>query len=158
MRLVEPNPERLDTLFGWFDNDAAVRRWGGPVMRIPMSRTSMEEDAQIGVLASYFLVDDQEVLGFGQYYDRLNRCHLGRLVICPNRRGERLGQQLIERLVHDGHQRLGLSEQSLFVLDDNHRAIALYQRLGFTFAHYPGNDGMGDEVRYMVRRARSISS
>jgi ribosomal protein S18 acetylase RimI-like enzyme len=61
--------------------------------------------------------------GFGQYYLRAGRCHLGRRAVAT---------------------------YSLFVLPGNERALHLYQRLGFEPACYPEPDPVFDDCIYMV--------
>lgn len=159
MHLLPPNNERLKTLFSWFDDDHSVAIWGGPDMRLPMTFESMQLDGRMNTLASRFLVDNaKQVVGFGQYYDRMGRCHLGRLVIAPDQRGKRHGHVLIDELISEGTKVLDLPEQSLFVLQDNPRAKKLYERIGFKIATYPGSDINRNDIDYMVRPAAAPQS
>ena len=90
-------------------------------------------------LPSFSLIgDDRELLGFGQYYLRVGRCHLARLVISPPHRGQGLGAVLVLGLCRRGCKNLGVQECSLFVLPDKAPALNLYRRLGFAEAPYPG--------------------
>lgn len=155
MRLESVNDSRLRTLIGWFDSQQDMARWGGPTMRWPITMRTLKEDARIPDLASFFLVDDDSILGFGQFYRRLDRCHLGRLAIAPDFRGQRLGQTLIEQLAQRGNRTLATDSESLFVLEDNRPAIRLYERCGFSETRYPGDDLDLAHITYMIREAGS---
>jgi ribosomal protein S18 acetylase RimI-like enzyme len=76
-------------------------------------------------------------LAFGQYYERLGCCHLGRLVVAPEQRGKGIGELLVTELIARGTLALGIARCSLFVLDYNTRARNLYRKLGFVEAQYP---------------------
>ena len=54
----------------WFSCEREIRQWAGPEFRYPLLNRQ-------GLL-----------IGFGQYYLRLERCHLSRLVINPDSRGQ----------------------------------------------------------------------
>ncbi|MFK8031809.1 MAG: N-acetyltransferase family protein [Gammaproteobacteria bacterium] len=153
MHLAVPDTRKLAALFSWFDDDRSIASWGGPGMRLPMTLESMQVDARIQELASWFLVSKSgQTIGFGQYYERCGYCHFGRLMIAPDQRGQRLGEILITKLTYKGAKDLGLSGQSLFVLQNNPRAIKLYERMGFEVSHYSGSDVNLTGIDYMVRR------
>ena len=153
MHLTPPTNQYLHTLLGWFDTNDSVSVWGGPDMRVPMTFDSLKVDAKIDDLNSYFLIDhDGNTVGFGQFYRRLNHCHLGRLVIAPEYRGQRRGELLIEALSTEGARLLMLESQSLFVLADNRPARTLYERLGFRETPYPGDDVHDSNIVYLIRQ------
>jgi ribosomal protein S18 acetylase RimI-like enzyme len=136
-RLVAPNDAHITALMQWFPDAASVALWS-PANSFPFERERFIEDARLRELASFMLVDTGDApLAFGQYYERLGCCHLGRLVVAPHRRREGLGEQLILHLLARGTQVLGTTRCSLFVLDYNERALRLYRRLGFTETPYP---------------------
>lgn len=150
-RLQAFDEARLPELMSWFEDAAACRVWGGPGFRFPFTRDTFRADARLDSLASFALASDEAVLlGFGQYYLRAGRCHLGRLVIAPGHRGRGLGGSLVRELCRAGSADLGVETYSLFVLPGNERAIRLYERLGFAPARYPEPDPMFDDCVYMV--------
>jgi ribosomal protein S18 acetylase RimI-like enzyme len=101
-------------------------------------RNSFKCDFKLENLASCSLLSKQAVLlGFGQYYLRLGKCHLGRLIISPRFRGQGIAAHLIQQLCSKGKQDLRTNAYSLFVLEHNNSAIKSYQKLGFTFEYYP---------------------
>lgn len=89
-------------------------------------------------LRTWALVPNSGALvGFGQYYQRVGRCHLGRLAIAPHMRGRGFGSSLIHQLCERGKSELGVESFSLFVHPANERALRLYRRLGFSIEQYP---------------------
>jgi len=142
---------RLPELMRWFPDSHATTVWGGPGFRFPFSESTFREDARIDSLASRGLHDvEGNFVGFGQFYERVGRCHLGRLVIAPDRRGEGLGTALVRALCVEGSQSLDLDTFSLFVLPGNERATRLYAKLGFVTATYPEPSPLFVDCVYMV--------
>ena len=141
----------LPELMRWFGDAQACRVWGGPGFRFPFTRDTFRADARLDSLATFALTADAAtLLGFGQYYLRAGRCHLGRLAVAPERRGRGLGSTLVRELCRAGSADLGVDTYSLFVLPGNERAMRLYERLGFAPARYPEPDPMFDDCVYMV--------
>src|SRR5512135_2707739 len=149
----------LPELMRWFDSAAACRVWGGPSFRFPFTRDTFRADARLDSLATFALVTGEAtLLGFGQYYLRAGRCHLGRLAIAPEHRSRGLGGSLVRELCRIGSADLGVETYSLFVLPGNERAIRLYERLGFAPARYPEPDPMFDDCVYMVASRAPFAS
>jgi ribosomal protein S18 acetylase RimI-like enzyme len=141
----------LPELMSWWEDADACRVWGGPSFRFPFTRDTFRADARLDSLATFALATDEAtLLGFGQYYLRAGRCHLGRLAIAPAQRGRGLGGSLVRELCRTGSADLGVETYSLFVLPGNERAIRLYERLGFAPARYPEPEPIFDDCVYMV--------
>ena len=141
----------LPDLMRWFEDADACRVWGGPSFRFPFTRDTFRADARLDSLATFALsADGATLIGFGQYYLRAGRCHLGRLAIAPAHRGRGLGGALVRELCRTGSENLGVDTYSLFVLPGNERAVRLYERLGFAPARYPEPDPVFDDCVYMV--------
>jgi ribosomal protein S18 acetylase RimI-like enzyme len=151
MKLVRATDNHVLAIMEWFPDRLSCQLWGGPEFRFPFTEATFLEDTRSRELPSYVLVDvDERLLGFGQYYLRVGRCHLARLVISPEHRGEGLGRWLIGGLVELGAQHLGVGECSLFVAEDNPSAIQLYRKLGFVRTQYPEDDPRVTPYPYMV--------
>jgi RimJ/RimL family protein N-acetyltransferase len=137
-RLTTLTNAHIDALMQWFPDAASVAVWS-PSNSFPFSdRQRFILESKLDELASWMLVDDADTpLAFGQYYTRQGCCHLGRLVVAPERRGEGLGSELIRLLMARGTAELGTARCSLFVLDYNTTARKVYARMGFTEAAYP---------------------
>ncbi|MGB0495041.1 MAG: GNAT family N-acetyltransferase, partial [Kangiellaceae bacterium] len=94
--------------------------------------------------------NDGNLLAFGQYYLRLGRCHLGRLVVNPELRGQGIAYHLINQLSEIGMSDLNTNSCSLFVFERNKNAIQAYAKLGFSVADYPEKMIM-ENCLYMVQ-------
>lgn len=157
MQLVPATQAQLFTMMSWFDSQASLTAWGGPGMTFPFDRKSFSRDVRLEQLASWALVTEAgDLLGFGQYYLREGRCHLGRLAIAPAHRGAGLAKRLIWELVALGSRALAVREVSLFVLQDNTQARRCYEKQGFVYVEYPGPSIGIDNCLYMVAKADHI--
>ena len=157
MKLEPATPDHLRRIMPWFPDQASCLVWGGPQFRHPFTEASFVEDARLRDLPSFVLVDaDGHLLAFGQYYARIGRCHLGRLVVSPEHRGHGIGRRLIAALVERGAAELGAGECSLFVAAENAQAAALYRRLGFAETTYPENDPGFAPYLYMVAPVTAV--
>jgi ribosomal protein S18 acetylase RimI-like enzyme len=137
-QLVSPEPEHLEQMLTWFTDTQAVFDWAGPNFRYPYNLSSFTADLTLDKLASFVLVSDKkQLLGFGQYYRRIDRCHLGRIIISPQWRGNGLAKMLIEQLTAKGLKAFNVEQSSLFVLSHNHQALYTYLKLGFVQSEYP---------------------
>ncbi|QQX82532.1 GNAT family N-acetyltransferase [Shewanella sp. KX20019] len=137
-QLMCPKEQHLEEMLTWFTDKQALFDWAGPNFRYPYSLTSFSEDLALSKLASFSLVSDtHQLIGFGQFYRRIDRCHLGRIVISPKWRGKGFAKILIEQLNAKGLKTLNVGQSSLFVLSHNHQAIYTYRKLGFVQSDYP---------------------
>ncbi|WP_105102712.1 GNAT family N-acetyltransferase [Microbulbifer pacificus] len=149
----------LTELMRWIPSETECRQWGGPGFRYPFDQQSFSEDCRWRELPT-FIVKNAEGLpvAFGQFYQRLQCCHLGRLIVAPHTRGQGVGQQLIRALAVRGYESLRLQQCSLFVLKNNLPAKALYERLGFEVCDYPEPmDGL-EMCHYMVTPMENLLS
>lgn len=154
MNLTPPSHDHLVEIMSWFPDRESCETWGGPQFRYPFTESSFVEDLRLDETTSLCLLgEDDELLGFGQYYLREGRCHLARLVVPPEKRGRGLGQRLIALLIEAGCEHLGVDESSLFVLAHNEPAVRCYRSLGFEATRYPGEMPEIENCIYMVRSA-----
>jgi len=151
MHLIEPQENHLIELMSWFNNAQELENWSGPNFRYPYNLSSFIDDLKLSTLNSFVLVSKQsEFLAFGQYYQRLGRCHLGRLIVNPKCRGKGLALELMRHLCELGLNDLELNECSLFVLTHNKSAIKAYEKFGFSFTDYPEEMPLANCL-YMVK-------
>lgn len=157
---VQPfNCSQLTELMSWFPDRTSCQTWGGPEFRFPYTGATFRDDAKIEQLPTWALVqDDGGLVGFGQYYLRASRCHLGRLAIAPSLRRRGLGNTLVRELCQMGSVVLGVRSYSLFVHPDNANALRLYQRLGFVVAPYPEPLPGVESYVYMVASRLEIGA
>ncbi len=151
MRLISVKTPHLKEVMTWFTNEEALALWSGPNFRYPYDLTSFCEDLKLNELNSFVLLDEKlTTLAFGQYYLRLGRCHLGRLVVNPNYSGHGIANQLMIKLLQAGQIDLSVNESSLFVLKHNIAAIKCYQSFGYIFTPYP-NELPIENCLYMTK-------
>jgi ribosomal protein S18 acetylase RimI-like enzyme len=159
IKLIPANVDHVRAIKPWFPDQHSCAIWAGPNFRFPFTEATFIEDTRLD-FPSYVLIDDQdEVVAFGQYYVRNDRCHLARLVVSPRHRGRGLGSRLIVELAKAGFAELRLEEGSLFVLTDNLPAFRLYEKLGFEIRPYPSMSELGLEgAVYMVAPMKTLTS
>jgi ribosomal protein S18 acetylase RimI-like enzyme len=142
---------QLYELMTWFASREQLDQWAGPNFRFPLVFASFVDDLRLSELDSISLIDaHNRFSAFGQVYCRVGRCHLGRLIVAPDFRGQGIISQLINTLTTIGHQKFNTTESSLFVLNDNTPAIKAYEKLGFRCAPYP-QDMPLENTQYMIK-------
>lgn len=150
---------QLPLLMSWIGDRQQCQLWGGPTFRYPFTAQTFAEDSRWRELPSFVLTGaDKHPLAFGQYYNRLDRCHLGRLIVAPDQRGRGRGRTLVTQLARRGCAELGVSVCSLFVLKDNASARSLYRKLGFRFVDYPEKYDWLDLCDYMIAAGSVVSA
>jgi ribosomal protein S18 acetylase RimI-like enzyme len=137
---------------GWFSDKQTVAGWGGPAFRYPYTRETFHKDVRWRDMATYFLRDPSErMVAFGQFYNRIDRINLARLVVHPDVRGQGIGKRLIDELMMAARPLFSLAEFSLFVFRENIVALGCYKSMGFVIQDYPGSMPMADSCFYMTR-------
>ena len=151
MQLIQPMDNHLIEMMSWFSSEQDLIDWSGPNFRYPFNLSSFVVDLKISTLSSFSLVsNDSDFLAFGQYYQRLGKCHLGRLIVNPNFRGKGIAAELMHQICKLGLNELEVKECSLFVLEHNDNAIKVYEKFGFSFANYPDEIPI-ENYLYMVK-------
>jgi len=92
----------------------------------------------------------ERVVGYGVTMVAVGECHLLNLCVHPDWQGQGLGHKLIRRLLKLAGQR-GAETAFLEVRESNHKARALYRRLGFVEVgrrrdYYPTPNGREDAL------------
>ncbi len=135
----------------WISTEQELLQWAGPDFRFPYDLDTFTEDLKLTKLQSYCLLSDHsDLLAFGQFYLRLSKCHLGRLIVNPDKRGQGVAKSLIEKLSEYGCAELDVENCSLFVLDNNTIALRAYEKMGFKLAQYP-KKLLLDNCLYMIK-------
>lgn len=137
MQLLACTNQDLIGVFRWFNSEKSVLYWAGPGVTYPLQVKRFKTESKFDKSHSYVLKQGRQLLAFGQIYNRLDHCHLGRLVVSPTLRRGGVGQRLIEKLLEQGSRQLGLTKGSLFVLNDNKPAMRLYEKMDFVIDDYP---------------------
>jgi ribosomal protein S18 acetylase RimI-like enzyme len=139
MQLLQPTEDHLIEMMSWFSSEKDLIDWSGPNFRYLFNLSSF-----------VLVVNESEFLAFGQYYLRLGKCHLGRLIVNPNFRGTGIASELIRKICKLGRNELAVTECSLFVLEHNDNAIKAYKKFGFSFVNYPDKMPL-ENCLYMVK-------
>lgn len=123
----------------WLSDERIMAMWSAGHFEYPLTEaqilarleeTELAEDAW--VMAG---LDEQgEVIGHLYMrkadYEK-NSLHLGFIVVDDTRRGQGLGQQMLEKAVRYAFDILGVRRVTLGVFDSNPRAHACYEKVGF---------------------------
>lgn len=154
LKAVAATSDHVASLIDWFKDQAEMTQWGGPNISFTHSGSELAQQLHIDEIPSLSFFDEDDVLvGFGQYYVRLERGHLGRIGIVPHRRGQGLSHQILELLKQHAFD-AGFSELSLFVDGDNVPALKCYQKGGFVNEIYPEQLPIGmTNIQFMVYRS-----
>ena len=151
MKLIKAKEHHLIEMMSWFSDEQELQNWSGPNFRYPFNLSSFTEDLKMNSISSCVLTSNEsEFLAFGQYYQRLDKCHLGRLIVNPKFRGKGIAAKLMSHLCERGQQELKLTSCSLFVLAHNESAIKSYKKFGFSFTDYPEQIPLANCL-YMVK-------
>jgi len=151
MQLTQLLESHIQEMMNWFSSEKDLTDWSGPNFRYPYDLPSFTEDLKLSSLRSFSLVSNKaEFLAFGQYYQRLDKCHLGRLIVNPEFRGKGIAAELMRQLCQQGINELNVTACSLFVLAHNEYAIQAYKKFGFSFADYPDEISLA-HCLYMVK-------
>lgn len=149
--LVPFTKTHIEPLTSWFQDEVSLAKWSGPGFRYPFTEDTFFQDLNTEKLASFCLLSEQgEFVAFGQFYNRLDRIHLARLVVNPDFRGKGVATRLIDHLISQGNKQLQLNSASLFVLSDNLSAITAYEKSGFKISRYPTLIPL-ENCEYMVK-------
>jgi ribosomal protein S18 acetylase RimI-like enzyme len=135
----------------WFTDAESVMLWGSPFTRFPLREETFFTDTEWEEIASRVARDEEgHLVAFGQFYPKLGRCHLARLVVNPAFRRRGLGVRFIGALMAHGGEALRTDEFSLYVMTANKAAWTCYKKLGFHMEPYPHNDPHLDNCVFMV--------
>jgi ribosomal protein S18 acetylase RimI-like enzyme len=151
MKIEKAQSEHVREIMDWFPDLESVNRWGSPYMRYPLREETFFEDIYWDRISSRIArYEDGRLLGFGQFYPKLGRCHLARLIINPVFRGRGQGEAFIGALMKHGSGHLDTAEFSLYVMTANKPAYNCYKNLGFSLATYPHGDPHLENCVFMI--------
>lgn len=152
MQFSAPTLGDITQLSQWFQSSEELTLWGGPNLSFPIELDKFINEIGIETIDSFCLTANNEMLAFGQFYLRLGRCHLGRIIVNPHQRGLGLSAPLIKFLIETGCEKLGVKQASLFVYASNTIALKTYHNLGFNAEPYP-EKLPGENCLYMINTA-----
>lgn len=134
--LREPATSDYARLATWLPDESAALYWAGPelgIMTWPLDGPRLALALYRDASEPRSLLDGRgKLVGFGEYYFRPGkRLRLARLIVAPERRGQRLINTLIGRLIRDALHQQSCTTVELAVFIDNRPAVHAYRRLGF---------------------------
>lgn len=151
LHIVPATRDDAREVMTWFTDAESVMLWGSPFTRFPLREETFFIDTDWERIASRVARDDAgHLVAFGQFYPKLGRCHLARLVVNPAFRRRGFGLRFIETLMRHGGEALDTNEFSLYVITSNKPAWHCYKALGFSMQPYPHNDPHLDNCVFMV--------
>jgi ribosomal protein S18 acetylase RimI-like enzyme len=157
MTLICPTEQQYLQVKTWFSDHQQMFTWGGPNMTYPMSDDKFLNLLTADHFTSFCLLnEEQQVVAFGQYYERLDHHHLGRLAVNPNNRGQGLAKILITKILEKAHLEQPAKGASLFVFKHNLVAYKCYQSLGFVETEYPEQPFPGNMQNCVYMRKANI--
>jgi len=136
-------------LTSWFNTKKEAQNWGGPLIRFPIELGQLKKDISFDIHASFALIDNNELLGFIQVFDKYDYKHIGRVVINPHKRGMGLGLKLME-YIFDEYKECDKT-YSLYVYKDNISAKNLYEKLGFKISEDASTYGKNNDCFFMKK-------
>ena len=151
LQIVSATQDDAREVMTWFTDAESVMLWGSPFTRFPLHEETFFIDTDWEHVESRVVRDDEgHPIAFGQFYPKLGRCHLARLVVNPAFRRRGIGLRFIEALMRHGGEALDTDEFSLYVITTNKPAWHCYKTLGFHMEPYPHNDPHLDNCVFMV--------
>ena len=159
LNLKKPEPRYWEALAQAFLSEQELRNWGGPHLRLPLNLNQLDSQLDLAKWETRFVLSEPEqaLVGFGQYQNRFQRCHLGRLFIWPHERNKGIGSLMIQSLARSGCQQFQCTEVSLWVLAGNPKALSLYRRLGFLEIPYPAPDPFSNSFFMAISLERLLA-
>ena len=149
MYLRQATENDLEKLSGWFSSKSEVKNWGGASIHLPLTLKQLKIDIEWNSAQSLALIDNNDLIGFAQFFDKFGFKHLGRIVVSPEMRGKRIGYTLMAALLDfAGTPEINFS---LFVYEDNIPAKKLYESIGFKIRAYPEGEQESKERLFMVK-------
>lgn len=124
----------LARIVGWVPDSGALFLFAGSRLRWPLTESQLAALDEIEGMTAWVLVDESlvdEPIGHFDLAFSGAEARLGRVIVDPVRRGERLGVALAS-LALDRAWALGATRVRLNVIEDNIPAIRIYERLGFS--------------------------
>ncbi len=143
LRLRPAGLPDLAEIITWIPDARALERWAGPGKTFPTRPEILWREIMATPENAYGLVQDKNLLGFGQILARPGGAsfHLARIIIAPRYRGQGLGAHLCRQLMNVARQEHTVKSFTLNVHPHNQTAINLYRSLGFRLAaHQPRKD------------------
>jgi len=124
--------EDLETVLSWVCTAEQLKLWGGPSLLFPAEAASIWATIGASHENSFSLLNPfGQVVGFAQALPRDTGIHLARIIVSPALRGQGVGRNLCQQLIHSTIAKHRPNQITLKVYRNNTPALSLYQSLGF---------------------------
>jgi GNAT superfamily N-acetyltransferase len=143
MILRRREPADLARIVGWIPDGEALYLFAASSLDWPLTASQLGALDEIEGRTAWVLADESNPdvpVGHADLTISGDACRIGRVIVAPERRGERLGSALVLRLLEKARD-LGASRLDLLVIEGNMPALRTYHSLGFTErqqSDYPG--------------------
>jgi ribosomal protein S18 acetylase RimI-like enzyme len=133
MRLIPFQNDHAAEILRWVTFHEEARQWGGPGIRWPLDVSLFPAWHADPEIQPYVLYEGEELLGYGEVWvdSEEEEVELARLLVKPARRGQGVGQRLVNLLMEQAVLS-GYPMAFMRVFPDNHAALACYHRAGFS--------------------------
>lgn len=123
----------LATIVGWVPDSRSVNLFAGPSLQWPLTEEQLKAVDAIEGRTAWVIAEGSapaSAVGHADLTLAGERARIGRVIVDPARRGQRLGRTMMLLLL-DKARELGATRVDLYVIEGNVPAIRTYQRLGF---------------------------
>jgi RimJ/RimL family protein N-acetyltransferase len=128
----------FEILASWFDSEASLVQWGGPLLTYPLSIIQMEtmikESQSVPPTRKcWMIIHDDVIIGHSQLaFDwRNGNATLGRVAVEPKHRGHGIAVPMLRLILREAFSYNQIFRLELNVYSFNEPAIRTYKSLGF---------------------------
>jgi RimJ/RimL family protein N-acetyltransferase len=135
IRLEQFGRDNYADLVAWVESEEALMQFAGPLLKFPLAAEQLDVSLSDKNRIAFRVVDNERNRGIGhaEIYLSENSARLGRILIGEKeRRGKRLGQQIVGLLLDFSFTNFDIPLVELNVFDWNTAAIKCYEKVGFT--------------------------
>lgn len=140
----------VELLKDWFSTEDSVQLWAGANFRFSSLAINSYIRLTKGNYASFCLMQNGTMIGFGQFQIHQGLVHLARLAIGPKYRGKGLISRLIDLLISRALEEGSFTRVTLYVDKANSSAKQAYFKKGFILAPLPKNSKFGKSCDFMT--------
>jgi ribosomal protein S18 acetylase RimI-like enzyme len=153
----------IASVVAWIPDSEALYLFAGSSLDWPLTESQLSAVSEIDGRTAWVLADESNPdvpVGHADLTISGSVSRIGRLIVDPERRGERLGTTLVLHLL-DKAREFEASRLDLLVIKGNTPALRTYQALGFTErqqSDYPDMVAMTIELAASYRKRRRFTT
>lgn len=118
-------------LIAWLPTAEDLHRFTGPRLQHRLDSAQLDALRADDTFTMFTAEVDGVAVGHAEFVATgPHSARLARVLVDPARRGQGLGEQLVRAMIEEARAR-GIRSLDLYVLEENTRAVRLYERLGF---------------------------